>query len=1106
MRTDFTPLSRLIVTTCVMLLAWFGAIAGAAEPAPYSLGFEADDALSSATVAGKVTIGNKDPYKGSGYLALSREKADVDKQKTEAALAGFAAKEGLWDVSATLRSRVYSPDSSFNGTVRVELLDAAGKSLERVELGVISGDTPWKTFRKRIELPAEAASARFVVTMEKTYGEVAVDELAAAYAGPSLKTVRAIKIGSAAVGNLFLPDQPLKFDVMVECSKPREAKDRVVTVTITDYWGVEYTEPIRVDLVEADAAAAAEKLKAKVKGKYGYAGVLDLSGQKLEQGKYFEIRAQMSEPLLPEPTRDLSTFAVLPVAVTKQYKPFDIPFTASGWSPPVPGFYPLCDRLGLRVANVYSRWKAQPPYELNAPGIEIVKELGMGALMSSSVAAVERSADSGFDEKALYEGAKQMVEKYSKQLPIMIRNGNEPHVSTDAEAQRMIRAYKAVYEGVKAADPSVLVTSTSVGPSDVFFRNGFHQWYDVYDFHAYSDFQSVKGSFTAYQKLAEKYNTHKPVWSTEIGLNSEGMSRAAVATEMVKIFTNFFVEGGQNVSWFGIMYPDPNATIVGSNGDSFDVFNSKYSLYCPKLPAISEYYMVNGICIKKVVGQKIYSEGVTLTLFRDVENRCLLVAWKNGGRKDVFIPLPGVTKVKAIRLDGGSSTFDAGGKGVTLGLSDEPYLLEFSSADLKLPDDVQAPKATLAGAVPSVVKGGVAIVRIALEAVDGREISLIAPPNWTVERGESSDRLVFLVEAPSVTAAKVGRVLAKIGSAGEILLPMPIEDPLAVRFMPVATNKAGAGMGLHLANRGKDAQTLKWKVTFNEAYPMTNGTFKLGEPLNFLPNFVTPSEGEQTLAPGAVADLEIRAGNLDPHALYRARLELVQDGKTISQERLFGGAPGVPKVTGGVNFDGKLGDPKWQRSPVLTFNDAGQVAVVNKKTADWSGPDDLSGTMRLLWDEKYLYVGIAVTDDIHAQEDVDAALWRGDGLQFLVDPCRASTEKPGKYDYGVSLTKKGAQAWNFFTADATHAPTGEVTDFLLKITPTGEKGNMVYEMAIPWNRLSPFIPAPGADLGMGMIINEDDGKIRDSFIAWFGCAHSKQLSMNGDLILLDAEK
>jgi hypothetical protein len=187
----------------------------------------------------------------------------------------------------------------------------------------------------------------------------------------------------------------------------------------------------------------------------------------------------------------------------------------------------------------------------------------------------------------------------------------------------------------------------------------------------------------------------------------------------------------------------------------------------------------------------------------------------------------------------------------------------------------------------------------------------------------------------------------------------------------------------------------------------------------------------------------------------------------------------------------------------VTLDQANQFSALNKKTAGWDSPEDLSGTMRLLWDDRYLYIGMLVRDDIFSQPKVDGSLWCGDGLQFLVDPCRASADKPGKYDYGVSLTRKGAQAWSFFTADATKAPSGEVKDFVLKITPTGERGDMVYELAIPWHRFSPFVPAPGADLGLAMIINEDDGKIRDSFMCWFGCAHSKQMSMNGDLILIE---
>ena len=56
------------------------------------------------------------------------------------------------------------------------------------------------------------------------------------------------------------------------------------------------------------------------------------------------------------------------------------------------------------------------------------------------------------------------------------------------------------------------------------------------------------------------------------------------------------------------------------------------------------------------------------------------------------------------------------------------------------------------------------------------------------------------------------------------------------------------------------------------------------------------------------------------------------------------------------------------------------------------------------------------------------------------------------------------------------APAGIVTDIKLttkRLDPAN--GNIVYEIAIPWSRLAPFKPAPAADLGLAMILNEDDG-------------------------------
>jgi hypothetical protein len=1068
----------------------------AADPSAFKTGFEGPDGLAATTIEGQVTITAANPYAGTAALLLTRSKAEMEREKTSAVLPAFTVQPGIWDFSIALRSHLWSPDSSYNGTARIEVLDAAGTQIDRFELGICPGDKPWQAFRKRVELPETAVSARFTLRMEKTHGEFAADELQAVYAGPSLRTVTAIKFADEAMGKLFLPGQPLRFIVTAECTRPRPESERVVTCVVRDYWGAEQTPAQRIPLTTVGTTA---------KGRPAYGGVLDLSGAGLEQGRYFEIHAEMSEVELPEPAHDMTSFAVLPLATTKQYKPFDIPFTSSGWNPGVAGFFELSDRLGLRVANIYSSWKSQPPYECSAPGFERAKALGMGVLLRTPVPFVEsrRPGWEAYDETALREGAKHMVETYGAQVPIAIRVGNEPHSVDEADTQRMISAYRAVYEGVKAADPTVIVTGTSCGTDETFFRNGYQQWHDVYDFHTYADAQALPGSFASYDRMVETYGQRKPIWCTEIGLNSQGMSRAAVASQMLKMIPTYFACGGANVSWFGINWPDPEGKNVGSNGESFDVFDSKYTLYAPKITAICEYNLVNGICIKQVVGRRDYPGGATAILFRDREGRCLLAVWKDASRQEVFLPLPGVGAVRAIRIDGASSMLDAGGTGLTLALTDDPYLLEFTSADVPLPAELGRPLVTTKD-LPGVVKGGSVRVTLHCAGADPAAIALSAPPRWVVQREVSADGdVVFTVTTPVDTAAREGRLIAHLGAgAGELLLPLPVADPLEVRFQPVPLADGSAGMGLHLTNRGPAPQQVRWAVTFPDTFAMANGTFKLGEPAPFVPAFITPSAGELTLAPGAEASAEIRTANLDPHALYRARLEFSCDGKAGSRERLFGGCAGVARTAQPVAFDGRMGDPAWQHASIVTLDQAGQMALLNKKTASWDGPDDLSAGMRLLWDEQYLYVGMTVRDDIFSQPERDGKIWHGDGLQFLIDPCRASAVKPGRYDYAAARTADGVQAWCYSTADGAKAPTGEVKDFVFKATPTGERGDMVYELAIPWHRISPFVPAAGANLGLAMIVNEDDGQRRDSFMAWYGCAHSKQLSMNGDLVLL----
>jgi hypothetical protein len=119
----------------------------------------------------------------------------------------------------------------------------------------------------------------------------------------------------------------------------------------------------------------------------------------------------------------------------------------------------------------------------------------------------------------------------------------------------------------------------------------------------------------------------------------------------------------------------------------------------------------------------------------------------------------------------------------------------------------------------------------------------------------------------------------------------------------------------------------------------------------------------------------------------------------------------------------------------------------------------------------------------------------------MVDPAREADTKPGKYDLGLALTRKGHQAWSWLSADP-RAPAGEVKEIRLATKRTApERGDLTYEVAIPWARLAPFVPRRGGNLGLCVTVNEDDGPGRAAFMTWFGDVQAKRIDTVGDLIL-----
>ena len=146
---------------------------------------------------------------------------------------------------------------------------------------------------------------------------------------------------------------------------------------------------------------------------------------------------------------------------------------------------------------------------------------------------------------------------------------------------------------------------------------------------------------------------------------------------------------------------------------------------------------------------------------------------------------------------------------------------------------------------------------------------------------------------------------------------------------------------------------------------------------------------------------------VDSLTVYRVKASVSDaSGRTVTSERPVAGFAAVPRATGPVKLDGSMAEADWKRSPVEHINEARQYLAYDRQKTQWKGPSDLSATVQFLWDDKYLYLGVKVTDDVFANNKTGADIWAGDGLQFIIDPARESAEKPGKYDIAAALTKK----------------------------------------------------------------------------------------------------
>ncbi|MBN2714025.1 MAG: hypothetical protein JXR97_16520, partial [Planctomycetes bacterium] len=541
---------------------------------------------------GSVSIIKDTPFDGPNALRVSRSENQLNDNVTVTG-ATFAAAPGPWNLSGATRSDMNSPDSSFCMRINVQMLDASGAKIDQMTIVDQTGKKNWKPFSKQVDFPKGTAKARFIVTVHKTFGSCDIDVLKAT---PLLierqeQIVDRIVISSGVVGNMFLPEDEVKLNIDVQSTKPLPKDARQIQALITDYWGAEQFPAQKLDVVRNGVKNQ----------RFCYSTSITLPKDKLQVGKYFELHVLMTMKGF-EDASEYSAFARLPEAESRKYDPVNIPFTIRNWDSRIRDYQDIASRIGHRNIGTWGD-----------SGWEHIRDLGdywYGGPSGKGVSEVERKGWTNITEDELRKSCIDFMTKHKDTKSLRcVMLGNEPNERPEKVAEK-VKAYKIAYEALKSVKPDIFIVTTSVPALESFFEAGYHKYTDAYDYHVYETYENVRQGVRRYKEMAKKYNAEKPIWCTELGLNSQGQTRYAVAKEVVKKITAFFAEGGANVSWFGILYPDGNGKARGTSGDAHNTFDCKYSKYNPRLDAIMYYNMINGITIKKFADEVQHSDGV----------------------------------------------------------------------------------------------------------------------------------------------------------------------------------------------------------------------------------------------------------------------------------------------------------------------------------------------------------------------------------------------------------------------------------------------------------------------------------------------------------------
>jgi len=203
-------------------------------------------------------------------------------------------------------------------------------------------------------------------------------------------------------------------------------------------------------------------------------------------------------------------------------------------------------------------------------------------------------------------------------------------------------------------------------------------------------------------------------------------------------------------------------------------------------------------------------------------------------------------------------------------------------------------------------------------------------------------------------------------------------------------------------------------------------------------------------------------------------------------------------------IDGSLED--WRAYPRNVSVD--MLAEVDFNPNLKGGPEDISASGWLAWDNDNLYLALEVHDD-HISLPESTVIWDFDSLQIAIDGQNdAATDETfdeNDFEFEIALLRDDS-----LMVYATQYPEGHIASVVeqeceVAVVRQDEKDRMVYEIRIPTTVLPQLELTEGRVMGFNFILNDNDGPYPTDREGWLeltpGIGYGKEPVLYYDVIL-----